>query len=96
MADVRTACTRPTQRVGRRGDLLGFVHEAEPPSPVGLNEARLPGIVSQRLTQVAQRMGELRRVQKVLRASLAECLEHEESGRCRVVDELTASARTRS
>ncbi len=57
---------------------------------------KVQGLIETRLTQVAQRMAELRRVQKVLRASLAECLEHEESGRCRVVDELTASARTRS
>ena len=50
-------------------------------------------LIEERLAFVGERLKELRRVQKVLRESLAECREHEESGRCRVVDELTVRAR---
>jgi hypothetical protein len=34
-------------------------------------------------------------MQKVLQTSLRECQEHEENGRCHVVDELTATARSK-
>ena len=47
-----------------------------------------------RLAEVAERMKELRHVQRVLRASLSECQSHEASGRCRVVDELTARSKS--
>jgi len=50
-------------------------------------------LIEDRLALVGKRMKELRHVRTVLRASLAECREHEESGRCRVVDELTARAK---
>ncbi len=61
------------------------------PAPCG----KVQGLIEERLTQLAGRMKELRHVQKVLRASLRECHEHEETGRCHVVDELTATARSK-
>ena len=54
---------------------------------------KVQGLIEERLADVAERMKELRHVQRVLRASLTECREHEESGRCRVVDELTARSK---
>ena len=51
-------------------------------------------LIEDRLARAEERMKELRHVQKVLRASLAECREHQASGRCKVVDELTARAKT--
>ena len=53
---------------------------------------KVQDLIEERLAFVGERLKELRRVRKVLRESLAECREHEESGRCRVVDELTARA----
>ncbi len=53
---------------------------------------KVQDLIEERLAFVGERLKELRHVQKVLRGSLAECREHEESGRCRVVDELTARA----
>ena len=53
---------------------------------------KVQDLIEDRLAFVAERLKELRHVQKVLRGSLAECREHEASGRCRVVDELTVSA----
>ena len=55
---------------------------------------KVQALIEERLAVVAERMKELRHLQKVLRASLAECHEHEVSGRCRVVDQLSARART--
>ncbi len=46
---------------------------------------KVQGLIEERLADVAER--------RVLRASLTECREHEESGRCRVVDELTARSK---
>jgi MerR family mercuric resistance operon transcriptional regulator len=54
---------------------------------------KVQGLIEERLADVAERMKELRHVQKVLRASLTECREHEQTGRCRVVDELTARSK---
>ena len=54
---------------------------------------KVQALIEERLDLVAERMKELRHVQKVLRASLSECREHETSGRCRVVDELTARSK---
>ncbi len=72
------------------GFTLADVTKLLRPAPCG----KVQGLIEERLIQVAGRMKELRHVQKVLRASLRECKEHEESGRCRVVDELTAKARS--
>lgn len=54
---------------------------------------KVQGLIEERLAQVGDRMKELRRVQRVLKNSLSECLEHEESGRCRVIEKLSATAR---
>ena len=54
---------------------------------------RVQGLIEQRLSEVGERMKELRHVDRVLRASLRECRAHEATGRCKVVDELTAKAR---
>ncbi len=59
------------------------------PAPCGNVQER----IENRLEQVAKRMSELRHVQRVLRRSLETCREHQRSGRCRVVDTLSASAR---
>ncbi len=61
------------------------------PAPCG----RVQGVIEERLEQVTERMKELRHVQRVLRASLAACQAHEATGRCRVVDDLTAQARSK-
>lgn len=50
-------------------------------------------LIEDRLDEVAARMKELRHVQKVLRAALAECRGHASTGRCKVVDDLSAKAR---
>ena len=55
---------------------------------------RVQRLIEERLTEVGARMKELRHVQRVLRASLSECREHEETGRCQVVDELTARSKS--
>ena len=61
------------------------------PAPCG----KVQGLIEERLDQLGGRMKELRHVQRVLRASLETCREHESSGRCQVVDELTAKARSK-
>ena len=71
------------------GFTLADVQRLLRPAPCG----SVQRLIEARLTDVADRMKELRRVQKVLRASLDECRAHEESGRCKVVDELTASSK---
>ena len=50
-------------------------------------------LIEERLDQVGNRMKELRHVQKVLRAAFAECQSHEKSGRCKVVDDLSARSK---
>ena len=55
--------------------------------------AKVQALIEERLSEVGERMKELRHVQKVLREALAECHEHEATGRCRVVDELTARSK---
>ena len=47
----------------------------------------------ERLDEVGSRMKELRHLQKVLRAALGECQSHERSGRCKVVDDLSARSK---
>jgi MerR family mercuric resistance operon transcriptional regulator len=51
--------------------------------------------IERRLEDVSARMKELRHVQRVLKASLATCHEHEPTGRCGVIDALSASARAK-
>ncbi|MBW2698514.1 MAG: MerR family transcriptional regulator [Deltaproteobacteria bacterium] len=56
---------------------------------------QVQSLIQERLSVVGERMRELRHVDRVLRASLKECRAHEASGRCKVVDELTAQARSK-
>ena len=55
--------------------------------------SKVQSVIEDRLSEVGERMTELRHVQKVLRAALSECQEHEATGRCRVVDALTARSK---
>lgn len=73
------------------GFTLGDVTKLLRPAPCG----KVQELIEERLGQVAKRMKELRHVQRVLHASLETCREHEASGRCHVVDELTARARSK-
>ena len=59
------------------------------PAPCG----SVQRLIEDRLSEVGSRMRELRHVQKVLRASLTECRRHEKSGRCKVVDDLSARSK---
>lgn len=59
------------------------------PAPCG----SVQHLIEERLAEVGSRMKELRHVQKVLRGALAECQSHPSSGRCRVVDDLSADSK---
>jgi len=50
-------------------------------------------LIEARLEDVVERMRELRHVQRVLRGALDLCREHEKTGRCAVVETLSARAR---
>ncbi len=50
-------------------------------------------LIEGRLDEVDDRMKELLHVRKVLRAALTKCQSHRKSGRCRVVDDLSARSR---
>ncbi len=52
-------------------------------------------LIEERLEEVSARMKELRHVQRVLKAAFTTCVEHEPTGRCGVVDTLSASARSK-
>ncbi len=54
--------------------------------------SKVQGRIEERLEEVSARMRELRHVQRVLKAALVTCQEHEPTGRCRVIDTLSASA----
>lgn len=54
---------------------------------------KVQSLIETRLGYVGARMRELRHVQKVLRVALDLCREHEETGRCAVVETLSARAR---
>ena len=71
------------------GFTLKDVTELLRPAPCG----KVQGLIEHRLESVAERMRELRHVQRVLRRSLDECHNHERSGRCQVIDDLSARAR---
>ncbi len=58
--------------------------------------ANVQGLITQRLAQVNARMNDLRHVRKVLKASLDLCLAHQKTGRCKVIETLSASARPKS
>ncbi len=61
------------------------------PAPCG----RVQGLIEERLSHVEARMKELRHVKRVLGAALETCHEHEATGRCRVVADITATARAK-
>ena len=61
------------------------------PAPCG----RVQQLIEERLEQVATRLKELRHLQRLLKASLETCKEHEASGRCQVVEDLTARTRSK-
>jgi MerR family mercuric resistance operon transcriptional regulator len=71
------------------GFTLKDVTELLRPAPCG----KVQRLIERRLDSVAERMRELRHVQRVLRRSLDECHLHERSGRCRVIDDLSARAK---
>ena len=50
-------------------------------------------LIRERLQRVELQIRELRHIEDVLHGSLEVCREHEESGRCGVIDTLSASAR---
>ena len=50
-------------------------------------------VIEDRLDHVEARMKEFRYVRKVLLGSLEQCRQHEQTGRCKVVDELSAQAK---
>lgn len=54
---------------------------------------KVQGLIATRLAEVGARMSELRHVQKVLRGALELCRQHEETGRCAVVETLSARAK---
>jgi DNA-binding transcriptional MerR regulator len=75
------------------GFTLDDVAELLRPAPC----QRVQELIERRLDGVAARMRDLKHVQKVLKASLELCREHEKSGRCKVLETLSAAARvTRS
>jgi MerR family mercuric resistance operon transcriptional regulator len=50
-------------------------------------------LIEQRLTDLAQRLRDLRRVDAVLKASLKLCRQMERTGRCEVIDTLSVASR---
>lgn len=71
------------------GFALDDVRELLRPAPC----RKVQELIDHRLEVVETRMRELRHVRRVLRRSLDECREHELSGRCRVVEDLSARAK---
>jgi MerR family mercuric resistance operon transcriptional regulator len=57
--------------------------------------AKVQGRIEERLEEVSARMKDLRHVRRVLKAALTTCKDHEPTGRCRVIDTLSASARSK-
>ena len=73
------------------GFTLNDVAELLRPSPCRKVQRR----IEERLEEVSARMKELRHVQRVLTRALTTCQEHEPTGRCGVIESLSASARTK-
>ena len=74
------------------GFTLDDVHELLRPAPCGEVQA----LIEARLEQVRTRMRELRHVERVLRASLETCRQHQATGRCEVIDDLSNRAHPKS
>lgn len=53
---------------------------------------RVQNLIERRLEEIVARTKELRHVEKVLRGALRQCRAHEETGRCAVVETLSARA----
>ena len=73
------------------GFTLDDMAELLQPSPCRKVQRR----IEDRLAEVSDRMKELRHVQRVLKAALKTCQEHAPTGRCGVIDTLSASARAK-
>lgn len=73
------------------GFALDDIRELLRPAPCGRVQAR----IERRLEEVAGRIRELQHVRRVLKGALEVCREHETSGRCGVIDSISASARSR-
>jgi len=73
------------------GFTLGDVKALLRPAPCG----RVQSLIEHRLAEVSRRMAELRHVKRVLERALRTCHEHAPTGRCKVVDDLSSSARRR-
>lgn len=71
------------------GFTLGDVKALLRPAACG----RVQDLIENRLAKVSERMAELRHVKRVLQRSLEACREHAESGRCKVVDDLSSKVR---
>lgn len=71
------------------GFTLADITQLLRPAPCG----KVQHLIEDRLAHVTARMKELRHVQKVLKQSLELCREHEETGRCEVVETLSAQAK---
>lgn len=71
------------------GFTLGDISQLLRPSPC----RQVQQLIEDRVAQVDARMRELRHVRRVLVRSHEQCRRHERSGRCKVVDELSARAR---
>ncbi len=71
------------------GFTLNDVTKLLRPAPCGSVQRLIEG----RLVEVTTRMKELRHLQKVLRTALEECRDHEKSGRCKVVDDLSSRSK---
>jgi DNA-binding transcriptional MerR regulator len=71
------------------GFTLGDVKALLRPAPC----REVQSLIEHRLDEVSRRMAELRRVKRVLERSLRTCLKHAPRGRCKVVDDLSSSAR---
>ncbi len=71
------------------GFTLDDVAELVQPSPCRKVQRR----IQERLEEVSARMKELRHVRRVLKGALTTCQEHEPTGRCGVIDTLSARAK---
>ncbi len=60
------------------------------PAPCG----SVQRLIEERLVEITTRMKELRHLQKVLRSALEQCRDHQRSGRCKVVDDLSARSKS--
>ncbi len=73
------------------GFTLDDVAQLLQPSPCRKVQRR----IEVRLEEVSARMKELRHVRRVLKEALTTCQDHEPTGRCGVIDTLSASARAK-